>query len=292
LVGRLAEQPDSRGALRAVAALIDSPKTYSSNLSLQGDAIALALKVFGLSPEHSAAVRETVDDDETGLTSIPIREDAVIEHDARVVPGFTFVGSDLTGRAVFRNGDDVLEVITANKRPLEEAFGVDLIYLNASKRNVVMVQYKMLERARRGGDTDWLYQPDSQFHKELARMRRFSRTHIAGPLEYRINPQVFYLRFVRRDALMGKSTVTMPIDHFEVLRGDPACKGPRGGFKISYNTLDGRYIRQDSFVDLITAGYIGAYARGSADLITLIEATLRSNRAVVAAVQTTLRDQP
>lgn len=292
LVKKLSDLPESRRALRGAAASLDAPKRYSGNRALQEDAISLALKAFGLSLGDNAAVLEIADSEETGLAGVPVREDAVIEHDARVVPGFTFIGSDLTGRAVFRNGNDVLEVITANKRPLEEAFGVDLIYLNARKHNVVMVQYKMLNPARSGYETDWLYRPDSQFNKEMARMKLFSDTHVPGQLEYRINPQVFYLRFVRRDAQLGRSAVTMPIDQFEVLRGDPACKGPKGAFRISYNTLDGRYLRQDGFLDLVSAGYIGAYAKGTGDLTTLIDATLKRNRAIVVAVQSSVRAQP
>lgn len=292
LIEKLAEIPENRRAMRAAVVSLDAPRRYSGNRALQDDAIALALKAFGLTPGDNAAVVEITDGQETGLADIPVREDAVIEHDARAVPGFMLVASDLTGRAVFCHGNDVLEVITANKRPLEEAFGVDLIYLNTRKRNVVMVQYKMLEPSRSGGDTDWLYRPDGQFNKELARMKRFNQAHAPGPLEYRINPQVFYLRFVRRDAQLGKSAVTMPIEHFEVLRGDPACKGPKGAFRISYNTLDGRYLRQDGFLDLVSAGYIGAYAKGTGDLTTLINAILKSNRAVVVAVQSALRTQP
>jgi hypothetical protein len=34
----------------------------------------------------------------------------------------------MTGKATFRNGNELLEVYTANKNPLEELFGVDLIY--------------------------------------------------------------------------------------------------------------------------------------------------------------------
>jgi hypothetical protein len=144
------------------------------------------------------------------IARVSIREDAVIEHDARVVPGFSLSKSDLTGRAIFRKGDEVLEIITASKRRLEEVLGVDLIYLNGVKQNVVMVQYKMLEPDRNSGVTGWLYRPDGQLRKELARMKLFGHSHSPGALEYRINAQVFYLRSVRRDSTLGQSAVTMP----------------------------------------------------------------------------------
>lgn len=285
LIERLGQISGNRRALLAVEAATQEPQRFANNRAMQKDAIALALKVFGLSPaDHASVVEERVDS-ESGLADVPVREDAVIEHDARVIPGFHLDSSDLTGRAVFRNGNEALEVITANKRPLEEMLGVDLIYLNALKGNVVMVQYKMLERVSAGGDTDWLYRPDKQFEKELARMKRFCEAHPPALHEYRINPQVFYLRFVRRDAILGQAAITIPIDQFQVLRSDPRCSGPKGAFRISFNTLGGRYLRQDGFLDLLSSGYIGAYASRTRDFTRLIESSLRSNRAIVAAWQ-------
>lgn len=298
LIERLADSEENHRAMRGVIAALNSPKTYSSKAALQQDAVSLALKTFGISPTESAIFVETAEGRETALARVDhveeesdeyvdIYEDAVIEHDARNVPGFTFVKSDLTGRAIFENGFEQLEVITANRRPLEEVFGVDLIYLNVIKQNVVMVQYKMLERHRQGRKTDWIYRPDRQFEKEMDRMKRFSQSHSPGVLEYRINPQVFYLRFVRRNAKLGRIEATMPIDHFEILRNDPECRGPKGAFRISYDTLDGRYLRQEAFLGLVRSGYIGAHAKTTADLETLIKATLNDKRALVAALHST-----
>ena len=61
--------------------------------------------------------------------------DSVVAHDARHVPGFDMVGGDVTGRAVFRNGAEVLEGCTANDRPLEQVSGVDLVYLKSRPRD-------------------------------------------------------------------------------------------------------------------------------------------------------------
>ena len=284
LIEKLAETPSNHRILRAVVENLESPGTYSSNIGSQKDAIALLLKTFGSPAGAAASALYVADDKETALAGY-VHEDSVIEHDAKVVPGFTLSKSDLTGRAIFRKDSEMLEVITANKRPLENALGVDLIYLNAIKQNIVMVQYKMLERSQTAKQTDWLYRPDSQLEKEISRMKRFSNSHAPGSLEYRINPQVYYLRFVRRDAKLGKSAVTMPIDHFETLRNDPRCRGPQGAFRISYDTLGGRYLRQEGFLDLLRSGYIGAYAQGTDDLKKLIRTIIRNGRAVVAAIQ-------
>ena len=290
LVKQLAAREENREAMRAVVEQLDVPRTYSNNIALQQDAVDLSLRTIRLSPIASAVYVETADDRETVLDRVSIREDAVIAHDARVVPEFTLTESDLTGRAIFQNRTEQLEIITANRGELEETFGVDLIYLNAIKQNIVMVQYKMLKPNSEDQNTDWIYYPDSdsQFQEEMNRMKRFSQSHSPGPLEYRINPQVFYLRFVRRDATLGKSTVTMPVDHYEVLRDDPACKGPRGGFRITYDTLKGRYLRQQAFIDLLRSGYIGAHAEDAADLETRINEILRSGRSLVGALHSSL----
>ena len=171
----------------------------------------------------------------------------MVEHDARHVPGYDLAGSDLTGRAVFTKGAERLEVYTANRRSLEHVFGVDLIYLNATRQNIVMLQYKMLERSRKGGGEDWIYRPDDQLESEFERMKRFQGEATPDEYEYRLNPQVFYLRFAKRDAALKNAGITMPIDHFERLRDDPKSRGSRGGFRISFESLSGRYLRQTAF---------------------------------------------
>jgi hypothetical protein len=93
---------------------------------------------------------------QTALAGARLQEDTVIEHDARWIPGWTMDSSDVTGRAVFTQGREELQVFTANKQPLEQLFGVDLIYLNETRRSIVMVQYKMMEplaRTKRRFDT-------------------------------------------------------------------------------------------------------------------------------------------
>ena len=282
LVEKLARVRGNGAAMRRVAAGLAGPRSLSSAGKLQQDAIKMALGAFGIPAHRPARYVETEGTRETAISRI--REDAVIEHDARFMPTFTLRASDLTGRAVFENGAERLEVFTANRRPLENALGVDLIYFNVIKQNIVMVQYKMLEASRHDGRRDWIYRPDTQLEKEIKRMKRFKDARPPGPLEYRINQQVFYLKFVPRDAAAAHSAITMPIDQYEILRTDPACKGPKGAFRVSYKSLNGRYLRQEPFLELIRAGYIGAHAEKTADLKMLVDAILKDDRALVAAI--------
>ena len=133
LVKQLASLEENRDAMRAVAEQLEAPKTYSGNIALQQDAVNLSLRTIRLSPTTPAVYAETVDGRETVLERVSIREDAAIALDATRVPGFALADIDLTGRAVFQNRREQLEIFTANRNDLELAFGVDLIYLNAVK---------------------------------------------------------------------------------------------------------------------------------------------------------------
>ena len=310
VIDALASIPTNLGAVQSVAESLYAPRRFSNFAAMQEDAVQTALKAFGLGASDRAERVELVDGRPTALARIPLEEDAfedampseriamqsvrvplvedsVIEHDARTVPGYTLTSSDLTGRAVFKKAGETLQVITANRRDLEHVFGVDLIYLNLTKQNIVMVQYKMLNPNRREGEpTDWLYRPDADIADQIAKMKRFAEQHVRGPREYRLSPQVFYLKFVKRDAAFSNGSIITPIDHYEQLLTDPACRGERDAVRISYDSLRGRYMRQGAFVDLIKSGYIGAYACGTDHMAALIQAVLDGDRAVVAAIQT------
>lgn len=291
LIEKLAAIEANRGAMRAAVASLSAPKYYRGMDAMQEDAVHTALRAFDLSPSDQAISVELAGNRETALARINIMEDSVVEHDARTFPDYELTGSDITGRAVFEKGRERLEVFTANRRPLEKVFGVDLVYLNTTRQNIVMVQYKMLERyEREDHDTDWIYRLDANLDDEIKRMRKFSRQHAPGPYEYRLNPQVFYLKFVKRDGALSNAGIVLPIDHFERLRADPSSKGPRGAVRVSFESLAGRYLRQGPFLDLIRAGYIGATAETTAHLKRLIEAIVEGDRAVVGAIQSYRED--
>ena len=292
LIGKLAAIEVNRGPMHAANASLTVPRHYCGPGALQEDALQTALRAFGLSVSAQANSLVLVKERDTALARINIMEDSVIEHDARSVPKYELVGSDVTGRAVFESGPERLEIFTANRRPLEQVFGVDLIYVNTTRQNIVMVQYKMLEpHTQKSGEVDWIYRPDAQLASQINRMRVFSKNHPLGKYEYRLNPQVFYLKFVKRDGALKNSAIVIPIDHYEQLKEDPACRGPQGGVRVSFETLAGRYLRQGTFLHLIRGGYIGAPAQTTGYPQKLVQAVVKGNRAVVAAIQSNVDEK-
>ena len=243
----------NRGPLRTLAGGLTKPKP-ESNERLQLNALKMALRAFGLQDDAPAATMNLARGSKTGLTRLNVHEDGVIEHDARVVPGYEFVSSHISGQATFRKGEQTLEVYTANRRMLEEASGVDLIYLNLFHRSAVLVQYKMLEP--RGSDdapTDWVYCEDKHLQKQLKTMRLF-RPRSGRHDGFRFSREAFYFKFVRRHESETKTNVLLPLGHFEELLRDKAFRTAKGNVRVGYKGLDGRYMRQTAFIDLLRAG--------------------------------------
>ncbi|SEF35202.1 hypothetical protein ABL840_19495 [Variovorax sp. NFACC27] len=284
LIEKLLNVEANRGPLRTLTGGLTKPKP-ESNERLQLDAFKLALRAFGLQEEAPAATMNLARGSKTGLTRLNVHEDGVIEHDARVVPGYEFISSHVRGQATFRKGEQTLEVYTANRRKLEEAFGVDLIYLNLFHRNAVLVQYKMLEpRGSRDEPTDWVYSEDDHLHKQLTTMRLF-RPRGKKHDGFRLSREAFYFKFVRRHEPEASKNVLLPLGHFEELLNDKKHRTAKGNVRVGYKGLDGRYMRQTAFIDLLRAGYIGSDASTTENLRTLIASVLTGNESLVVAVQ-------
>jgi hypothetical protein len=135
------------------------------------------------------------------------------------------------------------------------------------------------------GKHDWVYRPDGKFKREIDRMRKFLKPIPENLYEYRLNSDVFYLKFVRRDALAQGSGIIIPIAHYEKMSEDPKCQGPRQGVRVSFDSVTGHYLRETPFLHLIRSGYIGAYAKTTEYLMFLVRETLKNNRALLAAIQ-------
>lgn len=276
---------DARDAavLESLLRRLNRPSTYSNGRGTQMDALRVALKMFGREPEHA---RIKLTNRETMLPQFRLNEDAAIEHDARWINGWTLSDSDLTGEAVFTSGPEQLHIFTANKRKLEEVFGVDLIYLNERRGSIVMVQYKMMERhgSAQRNSTGWSARIDGQFADEIARMREVMKDlDPVGP--YRLNPLPCYIKLINRDAGIKSPGIIIGLEHLMALREGGVALGPRGGERIGYDELDGHYLRGDCFVELVRSGYIGSRGATTDALETIVRSTLESGQAVVAAWQ-------
>lgn len=283
----LARQPNNGLALDVAVSTLPKLRRLKQSEWAQEDAIQTALSVFGIRANDIAEQVAVRRNSSTGLGLVGARlhEDNVIRADASQLPGFEAVAPDLTGRAVFQKRGERLTVYTANKLPLEEMLGVDLIYVNETRGNIVMVQYKMLEKAR-GSESrsDWIFRADYQLRDEIRRMRIPPVDR--KPSDFRLNGCPFFFKFVKRkESEDSHRAFLLALDHVKQVLGSGAGTGPRGGVRVSYDALDGTYLRETDMVSLIRSGYVGTHRVESDALAALIEDVARGNRGLVLAWQ-------
>ena len=294
LIRMLAGDPHNERAITTVAAHIPGLDwTLHINRWTQRDAIHSAMKVFGLSKNEVSGDVALLNgsSSEIALLGEYLYEDNVIRHDATQIPGFELIASDITGRATFRRNNEQLIVYTANRLPLEEMLGVDLIYINETRGNIVMVQYKMLESEKNENrGTDWMYRPDRHLDDQVERMKIPDIQE--SKKDYRLNANPFYFKFIKRRGHIGSKHTSffISLEHLKQILSAPSSRGPRGGVRLGYEALDGTYLRESDIIGLIRSGYIGTHQIVSSHLAAIISEVSRGERALVLAWQRRLTE--
>lgn len=292
LVEILAADSRNQAALEVALSQLPQLEPRADTNWAQNDAIHTAMSAFGIRsgvlPDQ--IVLKSGTSSGLGLIGTHLYEDNVVHHDASRLPGFDAISSDVTGRAVFRKGDEQLVIYTANKLPLEKMLGVDLIYINETRGNIVMVQYKMLEQGTQQKSRDWLFRPDSQLCAEMDRMRI---PDIEGaPDDYRMSRNPFFFKFVKRKIIDDThQSFFVSLDHLNQILASRKARGPRGGVRISYEALSGTYLREADMLSLIRSGYVGTHKGETEALATIIQKVAKGNGAIVLAWQHRIQEE-
>ncbi|MBF4102655.1 hypothetical protein INT80_07975 [Gallibacterium anatis] len=139
-----------------------------SGLSEQEKLRKIAFKnlmdVLGVSDVHMVKYWEDTS------REITVYEDKIVARDAIQIPEFEKLETKITGKTEFVKEGERISVYLANKTLVEEALGVDLVYVNEVHHSIIMVQYKMLKFE----NEQWVYRVDHQFNKEIERMDKLN----------------------------------------------------------------------------------------------------------------------
>ncbi len=275
-----------------IANLSDEVRT---NLAQQKEGVGLALKIAGFETRYllnwelpaDGVQRSYLD----GLQEIRMREDAMVFHDLSTVPGYDLIQTHMSGSRIFEQDRKRLTITLANKLPLEEQFGCDLIYFNEAVCAFVMVQYKAMEREAKNIAVYRL--PDRQLDKEIDRMNH-TRDALATVKDektvssYRLNADPFFLKLCRRHVFNPDDGGLfpghyLPIEYWSRLVVDSRTLGPKGGRSITSENM-GRGLSDDGFVGLVSGGWVGSLPTQSLVLSNLIAEVLQSGKAIAFAV--------
>lgn len=284
--------------LERIASLPD-PVRYA--LAQQKEALLTAMAIAGIDRAEIQGWDFQKDTEPvsflSGLTDVRLREDQVIVNDLSVLPGHEQIASAIHGSTVFENRQSRLTVVLANRLPLEEQTGADLIYFNETFQCFLLVQYKMMEKE---GDEHVFRFPNDQLTEEITRMDTLLSEISKIPDDnqadgYRFSHNPFFLKVCPRivfdpDNVGLSKGMYLPLDYWKRLSAHPALVGPRGGTRLSYRNVR-RYFDNTEFVTIASGGWVGTNIQQSAKLVEVIRATIQSGRAAVIAINQELDDR-
>jgi hypothetical protein len=275
----------------------------NENLALQKETLGIALEISGISKDELLAWQPVDSLQQSFLDGLPgaqVREDAMLLADFSTVPGFGAIG-EVThyGSKVFQKTEDPtvrLTVIMANRLPLEQQTGADLIYFNETYRSFVMVQYKAMEKGKEQVEFRW--QAGDQFVQEIARMDALL-TELgkiqsgSDPDGYRFSENPFFLKFCPRvvfnpdDKGLFKG-IYLPLDLWKRADAAGKLKGSKGGNVLTFANV-GRRINNSEFVGLVSNSWVGTSIEQSAILGPAIREALASGKTVTFAIKHIVR---
>lgn len=269
------------------------------NLAYQKEAVLTALSIAGIGREE---VQEWNPPDDTpvsfldGLPTARLREDPMVVHDLTHLPGFDVLKTYPYNAAVFESESERLTVILANRLPLEEQTGTDLIYFNETYQSFVMVQYKAMEREddENGVGHAVFRLPNAQLAAEITRMDALLAelrdcVPNAGHNGFRLTDNPFFLKLCPRlvfnpDDIGLVPGMYLPLDYWKLLEQHPGIKGPRGGLRVTYENV-GRHLDNSAFTTVVAKAWLGTTPSQSAVLKEAIRQTLETGKAVAIAVK-------
>ncbi|WP_442775095.1 hypothetical protein [Sphaerotilus montanus] len=277
------------------------PSTVQHALAEQKEALLTAMAIAGIDRDEVSGWDFS---EETGpvsflagLPSVRLREDQMIINDLSILPGHKEIASTIHSSTVFKNSTSRLTVVLANRLPLEEQTGADLIYYNETFKCFLMVQYKAMEKE---GDEFVFRFPNNQLTEEIKRMDCVlsALSLVADDRQadgYRLSENPFFLKICPRIVFnpdnVGLSTgMYLPLDYWRRISEHPGLIGPRGGKRLSYRNVR-RYFDNSEFVSFASGGWVGSNAQQSSLLSTAIRETVHSGRVAVIAINQELDDR-
>lgn len=276
------------------------------SLAHQQQALVTALSIAGLdrtelqewSPPDQGSPASFLD----GLPTARLREDPMVVNDLTKVPGFDLIKTLPYNAAIFESDSERLTVVLANRLPLEEQTGTDLVYFNETYQSFVMVQYKAMERDDNEGALFRL--PSHQLDEEIQRMDKLlgilqscaPNNHRDG---FRLSENPFFLKLCPRIVFQPDDVglvpgMYLPLDYWKVLVMHPDLMGPKGGLRVTYENA-GRHFDNTEFIKLVAKAWVGTNANQSSVLKDVIRLVIETGKAVAIAVKANTavnRDSP
>jgi hypothetical protein len=271
------------------------PTRTKQSLAFQKEALQTALTIANIDRDSLQQWTMVTESKPTsfldGLPSARLREDPLVVQDLQSFPGFDVIKRLPYNAAVFHSDKVRLTVILANRQPLEQQTGTDLVYFNESFQCFVMVQYKMMQHEN--GESFFRI-PNQQLNTEIDRMEKLycelQKCEADESADgYRFNNNPFFIKLCSRilfnpDDVGLVPGLYIPLTYWSVLTRTTDLTGPRGGSRITHDNVK-RYLDNTSFASLVSKAWVGTTVTQSIILKDIIRGTLESGKAVAVAIE-------
>jgi hypothetical protein len=223
----------------------------------------------------------------TYLSRVPrAREDKQIDHDASTMIGWLADKTPHTSWHKFTGFGQRLYVANTNNDIAENTLGTDLIYFNATRQSIILVQYKRMDAGKNG-----FYYPDSDHNlaPELERMEavdKYVAENAGTGHDFRLGPSPSWLKICQAQAFIPQTADMIPgmyftREHFQRLRKDPRLQGPRGT-RFAYANAPS-YLDNTMFSRLVETGLIGTTGSSTELLHDQIMRSFEGHKSLVVA---------
>lgn len=270
-------------------------RMYKSEiLDFEKDSINLLLKIGRFSgyeiPEWSPIPEDAPF--LSGFESFELREDAMINYDSQVFGDWDLIKRAIKGAFIFSKDNCQITIFNANRTPIEETLGVDLLIYHHTYSAYVLIQYKRM--IKEGASNS--YRPiDSSYIKEFQAMTDFLQKIISKSpkdlIDYRLNDEFYYFK-ICPSTLDDPSSQKMipgmyiPLSYWNLLLSSDKTLGTRGGRVIQFENVE-RHISNSLFTKLFQDGWIGSKVNNSELISEQIRHSLQGNKSITFA---TIRD--
>ena len=212
-------------------------------------------------------------------------EDRQIDHDTRTMLGWIVNQTHHASWRMFTGFGQRLYVANANRETAETTLGTDLIYYNATRRSLILIQYKRMNQ-------DGFYRPDGDdgLARQLRRMRsvdRYTARQTQVGHDFRMVRHPSWLKVCQWQAYIPQTSdmipgMYFPREHFEQLREDPRLEGPHGGVGFGFANVP-NYLDNTTFGRLVESGLIGTTGTSTDLLYQQIVRSFNGKKSLVVA---------
>jgi hypothetical protein len=256
----------------------------------QRDAVNVALEIAGFDRQQALAGLEVPGEPKHFHFDmpVPVLEDSTVGDDLDVFPGWDRVASLRPQGRLYedRASGRRLTVLLANKNPVEQSVGVDLLYHVHDYQSFVLVQYK---RVRREGSrlVVWL---DDQLDVEVDRMVELESAlaKVARPVESvndgRLSSGTCFFKLSESEQPGEITDLSrgryISLESWRLMDKAGVMVGPNGGRSLDYDKVK-RYHSNTSFAELVSEGWVGSAASQFDKLLDLVFDNYKAGRSLI-----------